>query len=877
MDVRLPDGTVINNVPEGTTKAQLIAKLKANGYDVSPLEAASKIPEVTGEVGFLEGVRKSAPVKKLANIAERIAPSPEEVVGGIGEAITNIPESAIGMGAAGYDIANLAMSPERWPEAAGAAVEAIKGIPGAVYGAVTSPVETIESAAQYAKKDPLGAMAALSAATGAGALMRPGSALAKISQATNPLALPEMAARGVTGGYERFVSPIVSQAGAERAAGQKLYESVMGQPENVAAAMRQEPRSIIGQVPASQRLAEARQFEPKLATLEADLTTGETAIGREAIITQQRRLSAIQQQLHAIDQQILQQGRSMSPEALAQLNEVRNELNRSLATEGQRIEQGLEATGARIPATNPLTTGEAIAARTRQVRDAFREERISPAYEAAFRSAGNQRIPINNVIADAERIIGARLADVPLGVANRTVADLRDLGRGATLRELDRVRKSVNKDIAAAQSAGRPLGDLMELHNSIDDAVRNSNLPMRAQLEYSNALNLYRSEFVPRFKTGIVSDILRTTKKNQSGILSSQTVNRFMANEDAAAQFATTFGNDAVARRAMEAGIQDMARVSAVDSITHAVDPDKITKFVADNQSKFDLMGIDAQGLLEPVRREAETLLNGRRELERDASFFRTKGGESLRTGGDYADALLADPAAMDIGLKRLSDSGRSALAKEITDRAIRQINQRSPDAALKYLNNNRGTIRMVLDEPSYTRLENLAKNQQALLDVEKRAPKPLTQLDVDLSRVPPEVLTDFNMVARELQRIKSAEEMSGLRPAQKIGEIGTEDIRTAKALKPDFIDSRLSLMEKVLDFAGKYINRKTTAVIADALINNPVKGAELIEREVARRAKAALPTPPESRGKLMRRTAVTGALATQNAMTPENRNAMAR
>lgn len=37
MDVRLPDGTVISNVPDGTTKAQLVEKLRANGYDVSKL------------------------------------------------------------------------------------------------------------------------------------------------------------------------------------------------------------------------------------------------------------------------------------------------------------------------------------------------------------------------------------------------------------------------------------------------------------------------------------------------------------------------------------------------------------------------------------------------------------------------------------------------------------------------------------------------------------------------------------------------------------------------------------------------------------------------------------------------------------------------
>jgi hypothetical protein len=40
MDVRLPDGTVIKNVPEGTTKRQLMDRLKAKGYDVGTMTAA---------------------------------------------------------------------------------------------------------------------------------------------------------------------------------------------------------------------------------------------------------------------------------------------------------------------------------------------------------------------------------------------------------------------------------------------------------------------------------------------------------------------------------------------------------------------------------------------------------------------------------------------------------------------------------------------------------------------------------------------------------------------------------------------------------------------------------------------------------------------
>lgn len=54
MDVTLPDGTVLRGVPDGTTKAQIREKLKANGYDVSKLDAAPK-PAESGPTGFVGG------------------------------------------------------------------------------------------------------------------------------------------------------------------------------------------------------------------------------------------------------------------------------------------------------------------------------------------------------------------------------------------------------------------------------------------------------------------------------------------------------------------------------------------------------------------------------------------------------------------------------------------------------------------------------------------------------------------------------------------------------------------------------------------------------------------------------------------------------
>ena len=46
MDVRLPDGTIIKNVPDGMSKADLTAKLQSNGYDIAKL--ASPAPQEAG-------------------------------------------------------------------------------------------------------------------------------------------------------------------------------------------------------------------------------------------------------------------------------------------------------------------------------------------------------------------------------------------------------------------------------------------------------------------------------------------------------------------------------------------------------------------------------------------------------------------------------------------------------------------------------------------------------------------------------------------------------------------------------------------------------------------------------------------------------------
>lgn len=74
MDVRLPDGTVLQNVPEGTTQAQLAQKLAANGYDVSKLgmqpQAQAPSPSVMDKPTREDAIRASIPARFAAGMAQ---------------------------------------------------------------------------------------------------------------------------------------------------------------------------------------------------------------------------------------------------------------------------------------------------------------------------------------------------------------------------------------------------------------------------------------------------------------------------------------------------------------------------------------------------------------------------------------------------------------------------------------------------------------------------------------------------------------------------------------------------------------------------------------------------------------------------------------
>jgi hypothetical protein len=148
MDVRLPDGTIIKGVPDGMSKADLTAKLQANGYDISKLTtpAAPQLPESLRP----RAAEAQSEVPMGRRVIEFVRPTVEALgaVGGgllgggggmlagpVGTALGGVAGAGMGYAAAkgGLDVLSQALGYEKPPATFGEGVT--RGVSDVVTGA----------------------------------------------------------------------------------------------------------------------------------------------------------------------------------------------------------------------------------------------------------------------------------------------------------------------------------------------------------------------------------------------------------------------------------------------------------------------------------------------------------------------------------------------------------------------------------------------------------------------------------------------------------------------------------------------------------------------------------------------------------------------
>jgi hypothetical protein len=319
---------------------------------------------------------------------------------------------------------------------------------------------------------------------------------------------------------------------------------------------------------------------------------------------------------------------------------------------GERFQRVIDKVKAKIDnafgeAPTPRELGESLLASAKIERDAVKKGVIEPAYQKAFTEAGDAKIDVSNVVNQAESILGRKLSDFASETAPETVRKLLSfkpkpapevpVGKGkvssrliksteeittppeATLQQLDDVRKAINADIAAAKSSMNPtasstLRNLNELHKAIDAAIGDSKaLPEAAKTAYADAVNLYRTEFVPRFKTGVNANLFKQTSLNEPKLNADDVITKFFQpkGEREAGQFVDMFGKNVDAMKTARTGIEDLYRQKVTDAVTGEVSAAKHAKFMKDYGNpitimddagmnlaqRFDVIGKDAQRL----------------------------------------------------------------------------------------------------------------------------------------------------------------------------------------------------------------------------------------------------------------------------------------
>jgi hypothetical protein len=641
MDVRLPDGTLIKGVPDDMSKADLTAKLKSNGYDVSKLEAA---PAPTRGAAMSEIPTAGAPQAPAATPASRM----DQFFEGVKQSIPAHLLAGVNRGA--RDITGTLLS--------------------AVGGA---PAEAAEAKAKAEYEQRYGKSALASSA-------RLGTQMAVTAPVGGLVAAPLKKVATMAPSLARFLTPVATaletsgfgQTGltgvknvATRAVGGAVPGAISAglvNPEDagMGGAIGAVVPAVVAPVAKIGLEFRRKVFAPKEATyIQAIEGKGQDILNAlrspEAVIVPGSAPTAAQVAAPVGSARFSALGQA-STEVPGMATEFAGQAAQSnaarLAQEAQaqaRFGAAMDRTKAKIDRgltdVSPREVGDSLLGAAKAEQEAVKKGVIQPAYTAAFKEAGDAAIDVSDVVAKAESILERKLSSFAPESAPDTVRKLlsfkpteppaQAIGGGlvsknikgvapkagpptATLQQLDDLRKAVNADIAAAKLGTQPMSptalrNLYDIHGAIDDAVgKSTTLPDVAKEAYAKAVNLYRTEYVPRFKTGVNANLFKQTALNEPKVNADDVITKFFSKdgEREAGQFVDLFGKNPDAMKVARSGIEDLYRRKVTDELGNVI-PSKQAQFMKDYARPLGILdnaGMNLTQRLDVINKDAARL-----------------------------------------------------------------------------------------------------------------------------------------------------------------------------------------------------------------------------------------------------------------------------
>lgn len=717
----------------------------------------------------------------------------------------------------------------------------------------------------------------------------------------------DIAVGGVAGGAVPVVAPVLKTAVSG------LWDSLVTPLTRPAtAAARQLYRAVGGTQEAAQRAIETTRagaqvpttpgFQPTLPELmvaggaEAPATVAVLAerlrgaspeLARDIGVQMNQRVGALQGQLARVNQQIDQQGSMLRPEALEELTRVRDSILANLDAERGQAEAALRTATGRLP-TGPQAQGEVIFQRAQELSRRMRETEVTPAYNTAFRLAGDAPIPVNALIKEAERILGRPISSfdpatapaivrrilsfrptVPptlRGRAKRAAEEAAAQPATTTLAVLDDLRKAVNSDIADARRgvgnlAGIETANLMQLHSTIDRVIKDAPaLPDAAKTAYSKAIENYRSLYAPRFREGETARLLKPGAYGEQRIEPAQVVQQFTKDIDAAKQFITTFNNDPQAYAALRNGILGQFRQAAIDPRTLTIDPGKAAAFLqgrAEVLAVLDNAGLGVRGELERFAQQAD-------QTARVFEGLKTAGGPFQgKTAAGILKEITDDPVKMREALRRTDAQGRDTI-RNVISTELNQMLTQAPDgkplteasvmrvvgALLDQTGNLKPSYRLALGDNLAREFMDRAKGLRTLIEVrnEPMLQNPNAILPVlRAQNFTPDQLTDIQLVIDDIARAKRVAKAAddarrAARPTGRDVLAEEAELSPVQPAKMQLLDRTYTFMRNVYMGLRDRLNPKVAAQLSHMIYNNPDAAIAALRSEMARASRTARP-----------------------------------
>lgn len=365
---------------------------------------------------------------------------------------------------------------------------------------------------------------------------------------------------------------------------------------------------------------------------------------------------------------------------------------------GAVIAKDQEALTNSIADVSPRETGQKIIELGKKERENLKKTVVTPAYTAAFKEAGNAKVNVDTVVSEAEKILERKLSDFRPETAPNTVrllntfkpapvtksvyspATMRSTDElvqppaEATLQQLDDLRKAINADIAVASRSMNPTTDtalynLKALHKTVDDAVKQSTtLSAKAKDLYAEALNKYRTVYVPKAKTGVNQQLFKQTTLNEPKLEPDNVIKTYFQpkGEREASQFVELFGTNPEAKAAAEKGIENLYRENVVNA-AGIVDPAKHAKFMKDYARPlaiFDNAGLKlipkltAIGDKATALAEKEAIVTGAKTLPANIYADKIRAAISAKTR-NFTPQQLTDVSALTNDIAREMENVR--------------------------------------------------------------------------------------------------------------------------------------------------------------------------------------------------------------------------